>query len=274
MMEAAVQSAGNRLHIYCILSGNTSKHHNVVRFLNSYNVTIIHHVPIWSDAFWAKVKPHRTANLRHSHLYKSKETVVGTWQRIDIPTLHILKQYHHVLFTDTDVFFRKSIAFIDFNVLPDYVSMAPEMSDMFPYNAGVMLMNLYNLSVSYNKFFAFIMSNNFGLYFPDYGPGDQGAYNQFYEKGLRSSVLSKNFNAKPYQTFLESSSIVHFHGPKPHEYLQFFKSGVCLFGTMCEAGFQQSFCQYLHDWNKFCPTGGPACVRLRLMCAVAGRSCP
>jgi len=37
--------------------------------------------------------------------------------------------------------------------------MAVEMQDMFPYNAGVMLMNLPELRSSYTGFLRFIISN-------------------------------------------------------------------------------------------------------------------
>jgi hypothetical protein len=51
--------------------------------------------------------------------------------------------------------------------------MGPEMVDMFPYNAGIMLANLPALRESYKPFLEFILSNKYGLTFPGFGPGDQ-----------------------------------------------------------------------------------------------------
>lgn len=41
----------------------------------------------------------KEANLVHSHLYKTGGTLVGTFQRIDIPILRQFDQYNYVLFT-------------------------------------------------------------------------------------------------------------------------------------------------------------------------------
>jgi hypothetical protein len=61
--------------------------------------------------------------------------------------------------------------------------------DEFPYNAGVMLMNLPLLRSTYNDFLDFILGNRHSMYFPGYGPGDQGAINQFYEAYVRKYKL-------------------------------------------------------------------------------------
>ena len=43
---------------------------------------------------------------------------------------------------------------------------------------------------------------------------------QFYEKWVRQQVLPKALNAKPYQDMMPQAALVHFHGPKPHDYLR------------------------------------------------------
>ena len=56
-----------------------------------------------------------------------------------------------------------------------------------------------------------------------YGPADQGAYNRFYA-GYFDVHLKASWNWKPYWGHLDYTgraanvSLVHFHGPKPHEY--------------------------------------------------------
>ena len=81
-----------------------------------------------------------------------------------------------------------------------------------------------------------------------YGPQDQGAYNEFYQvrgrvrvRGrIRVRVSNPNsnpnpnpnqdrfevrtqplFNWKPYWGYHAKASVIHFHGPKPSEYLTY-----------------------------------------------------
>lgn len=84
-----------------------------------------------------------------------------------------------------------------------------------------------------------------------YGPGDQGAINQFYEHSVKDTKLTQDFNAKPYHEFLSTAYIVHFHGPKPGDYLEFSKSGSCPFGWLCNEGMTHAFCTYALEWAKY-----------------------
>lgn len=75
---------------------------------------------------------------------------------------------------DSDVFFRRPLTLKDFGIpLPPTIGMASEAVDVFPYNAGIMLMNLPRLRVTYESFLSFILGNKKGLYFSGYGPQDQ-----------------------------------------------------------------------------------------------------
>lgn len=60
---------------------------------------------------------------------------------------------------------------------------------------------------------------------------------QFYEHDLRSQMLNQAFNTKPYNDFDGASFLIHYHGPKPHEYLSFLETGKCDFYSVCEQGF-------------------------------------
>ena len=57
------------------------------------------------------------------------------------------------------------------------------------------------------------------------GPGDQGAYNEFYS-GKFVVHRWPLFNWKPYWGFNARAKLVHFHGPKPDDYVVFRQSGV------------------------------------------------
>ncbi len=83
-----------------------------------------------------------------------------------------------------------------------------------------------------------------------FGPGDQGAINQFYEDSVVHAKLGQEFNAKPYFSAQESAYIVHFHGPKPADYLGYLETGNCTFGDMCQRGSTESFCFYALEWSR------------------------
>jgi len=62
-----------------------------------------------------------------------------------------------------------------------------------------------------------------GINFGDKGPGDQGAYHEFYQ-GKFYVVGLPSFNWKAYWDFNPHAKIVHFHGPKPKNFETFFKT--------------------------------------------------
>eukprot|EP01026_Neomeris_dumetosa_P039486 TRINITY_DN323_c0_g1_i9.p3 TRINITY_DN323_c0_g1~~TRINITY_DN323_c0_g1_i9.p3 ORF type:complete len:160 (-),score=6.62 TRINITY_DN323_c0_g1_i9:14-493(-) len=131
--------------------------------------------------------------------------------------------------------------------------MGTEIFDEFPYNAGISVMNIFNLCLNYQQFVDFILSNKEALYFSGYGPGDQGALNQFYEITVRQWLLPQKYNAKPYKQFDEDTVIVHFHGPKPHDYYQFGVTGQCrpIFEQLCRMAMVSGMCQYVQEWATY-----------------------
>ena len=60
-------------------------------------------------------------------------------------------------------------------------------------------------------------------------PSDQGAYLYFYYDTKK--FLDKSFNDKPYYKHLKdagkASKILHFHGPKPHDYVSHWLGVPC-----------------------------------------------
>merc|ERR1719231_355870 len=101
--------------------------------------------------------------------------------------------------------------------------MSYEMADMFPYNAGIMVAYLPYLRETYQEFLHSILDKEGDFQFPGYGPGDQGAYNSFYRDTV--NFLDEKYNAKLYKKYRSDALIVHFHGPKPHQYMEELKEG-------------------------------------------------
>lgn len=88
-------------------------------------------------------------------------------------------------------------------------------------------------------------------------PLPQLAYNYFYEDSARRWRLPAKFNAKPYHRHaprhLEDAAVVHFHGPKPRDYLKFAATGACpaQYKTLCPKGLDARACVYIKDWIEF-----------------------
>ncbi|KAI3432850.1 hypothetical protein D9Q98_010433 [Chlorella vulgaris] len=259
MVKAAVVSAVEvaRMKPYCMYSGNTSG--DMYKWFVSKGVVIIQHAPAWRDALIKEAARNKEQNMAHSHLYKTGGTVVGTFQRIDIPILRQFDQYNYVLFTDCDVFFRKQMKLIDWGTpLPIAVGMGFEGQDMFPYNAGIMLMNMPYMRQTNQKFVTWILSQKNGLYYPGYGPLDQGALNQYYEKEIIGRPINKDFNAMMFHPFRASARIVHMNGPKPNHYLEWMEDENCAFGGLCLLGSSNGMCQYIAEYERFTTWDAPA----------------
>ena len=87
-------------------------------------------------------------------------------------------------------------------------------------NAGVMLLHVERMRRTHAEFVRFIFSEEVvaaGMDHGIYGPADQGAYNRFFA-GYFDVHLEASWNWKPYWGHAADVSLVHFHGPKPHEY--------------------------------------------------------
>lgn len=254
MARAAVNSAIYEAGMkpYCMFSG--ARNSSSYQWFQARGVAMLDHKPQWADAVALEASRNRDQNLQHSHLYGTAGTVVGTFQRVDIPILPELAEYDFVLFTDSDVFFRHHMSLVDWgSPLPKAAGMGYEMQDMFPYNAGIILMNRAYLAKTHDAFINWIIGQKNGLYFDNYGPLDQGAYNQYYESEIRGHPIKKIFNAKPYQAFDDAARIVHLHGPKPTDYLNWILTGECglNFGTLCESGVKNGLCWYVADYAQW-----------------------
>lgn len=171
LLKAAVNSAAaaGRVKGHSMFAGDDSA--PIAGWLRAKGVTVMPHDPAWAPRLLALAN---ASHLGESHLFKSNETLLATWQRIDLPLMTDLDQYTYVLFTDTDIVFRRPFSLSELPLpLPKSVGMGPEQVSAFPYNAGVMIANLPALRASYGAFLEFVLSNKQGLVFEGFGPGDQ-----------------------------------------------------------------------------------------------------
>jgi len=264
MAKSAVLSA---IHVgqvipHCLYMGD--KGDEMYKWLKRQGVQVVLHDPSWKVNIVEKYDEAKKF-AKAAATYESITSLVATFMRFDIPIVHALYQYNYVLYTDVDVLFLKKIDLHSFpSGLPEAMTMAFEMENRFPCNAGVVLYNLPYMRQSYHDLVTFAMHTP-GLHFGDkYGPADQGALNQFYEDELGSKCsLPETFNAKPYKLgdleSLEDVFILHFHGPKPKHYLDFASNRGCgpfssavgggNFLRLCQEGLQ-NLCELRIDVPK------------------------
>ena len=160
---------------------------------------------------------------------------------------------NYVFYADVDVMFLRDISLATFAPLPAFFAVAVETSKLVSVrgfrrgrgarlalslcdpgslqpspctgevdygNAGVMLLHVERMRQTHAEFVRFIFSEQVvaaGMDHGTYGPADQGAYNRFFA-GRFDIHLEASWNWKPYWGHAANVSLVHFHGPKPHEY--------------------------------------------------------
>ena len=84
-------------------------------------------------------------------------------------------------------------------------------------------MNMHNLRDTYDEFMKFIFKS------PDFnwktGPGDQGAYKEFYRvRGTtQATLLPFELNWKTYWEHSDDATLIHFHGPKCSDIMEYVK---------------------------------------------------
>jgi len=193
-------------------------------------VMIIRRTPKWAHQIVYAVNSGATAqNVKYSPLYKDANMMKATFARFDIPILGFTDDY--VLYTDVDVMFVSDVTLGSFDTLPTHMLCGTEASKLGargPWknlygNAGIILYNMRTMRNTHKAFVEWVFSPKnmqAGIYFGAYGPGDQGAYNKFYD-GLMDVAPSPHFNYKPYweePTGETPVSIVHWHGPKVADY--------------------------------------------------------
>lgn len=249
MMYAALRSAqlNTTLIPYCMIHPN-EEHFKRTAFLRKHGVNIIIHKPEWEDKLLEILATTSPEEKARSHLYEFPKAVLGTYARLDIPILSQLSQYEHYLYTDTDVYFRQDISPLWKElVFPAEIKMGYEDADHFPMNAGIIIASMPFMRKTYSSFLTFVLAKS-SIDHGQYGPGDQGALNEYYSSSLKYQNFFDDLNVKPYKIFRDTARIVHFHGPKPHDYLGYIRTGKCRFNNMCKRGLDHGVCKIFSEW--------------------------
>ena len=106
-----------------------------------------------------------------------------------------------------------SLADFGLNITKTIAFSLEEEQYNIPFNTGVALINVPHIRETKPEFLFFIKD---GINTSFSAPSDQGAYLDFYKPEL----LDRSFNIKPYFHNMDNAKIVHFHGPKPHEWFK------------------------------------------------------
>jgi len=229
MAKVAVVSARKHtsLQPVCVVFGEY-REHQMIQWLKSQGARVIFHEPRWANFMLEATENAKRRGYQNSKspLYADPEKLVATFLRLDISTLGFVDDY--VLYTDVDVLFTGNVDLNQFGAtLPRYFTMGTEYegADLTRYsgNMGILLINVREMQRTHAEFIRWVFSAeniNNGLFFGDFGPGDQGAMKAFYENKFLLRAWP-SFNWKPYWGFVHIASIIHFHGPKPRDYARY-----------------------------------------------------
>eukprot|EP00798_Chlamydomonas_sp_ICE-L_P004103 gene4103-14204_t len=253
LIQAAVNSAMRHHTIkpFCIWTGNTSA--PIFQWLADKGVTFIFHSPSWGSALWSKAQ--------------SKDlSLVSAFVRMDLLLIPELEQYIYVLYTEPDVYFPKKVTITSFSLpLPEYFGLAFDPDSPGNVDGGVMLVDLPAARRTYPKLKDFVLSSPDAPYFSG-GAGMVSAYVEFYWESVPSDVLNGAFAAKPFREHDDQAFVVHWQGPKPHEYYSYLQEGVCPRSqTVCRQAFETGLCFYVKKWRAFINDSHPlwySCVLL------------
>ena len=186
--------------------------------------------PSWM-AFVTTAAQTATSHRGASTNYLDPHMMAATFARFDVLALELVDEY--VLYADVDVLFLAHVSLADFAPLPAYYAVGTEFEDEpMPFstkgdafafgNAGVMLLHVSAMRRTHFEFLNWTFRAEHvakALDFGRYGPLDQGALNAFYQ-GRFDVHKAPSFNWKPYWGYNDRAKIVHFHGPKPEEYVR------------------------------------------------------
>jgi hypothetical protein len=240
MAKVAVRSAFRRTSLIpvCVFYGTPDA--PLAQWLASEGVRMIFHTaPVWRQRLVDGVKSAQAANLgaTASVLFQSVEMEMATFLRIDVSILGFVDEF--ILYADVDILFLCEVSVADFGKVPPRVftigselypggisvqdsSLGPNNALQLAGNAGMMLLNVEGMRRTHARFVEWTFSAEHieaGLQFGVYGPADQGALNSFY-RGKFEVKPWPLFNWKPHWGLCRAAKVVHFHGPKPGDYLR------------------------------------------------------
>lgn len=240
MARVAVLSARSRTRLVpvCVFEGAPNA---MTEWMRGNGVRVIFHTPQWKERLMSafdKAQRDHLDTLR-TPLYKRRSALLSTHLRLDIPMLGFVDKY--IFYADIDVFFLHDLTLDAFRPLPALYAVGPEAQGWETVvrvdesgrdgnsgrkyaafgNAGVMLFNVASMRRTNGDFVKWVFSDENlarGLDHGNYGPADQGAYNEFYQ-GRFDVHAWPLWNWKPYWGHRIGALMVHFHGPKPSDYI-------------------------------------------------------
>ncbi|HQT65379.1 MAG: hypothetical protein B7Z75_01485 [Acidocella sp. 20-57-95] len=173
------------------------KRNDFTAWMTQHGVTVIDAAPHFLPIIQA---------AEQAGIYKAHS--IGHWLRVVLPQVETTQEF--VLYTDCDVIFLNKVDWQ--NIRPKVFAAAPEFKrDNWNYfNAGVMVVNIPAMQLSYNLFETQICSRIEAT--DSYSYDDQQALNEAY-RGLWDR-LDVRLNWKPYWGYNSKAAILHFHGPK------------------------------------------------------------
>ena len=235
----------------------------LARWLEAEGVVVLAHTPRWLGRL-RRAMPAARQWAGKSPSYLSFARLAATFLRVDLPILGFLDEF--VLYADVDVIFLRQPLLSSFGTSPRYITVGPESSrdtaddidrcrlqaalagtatpdGACPKltrlsrslrqntNVGVMLINVDSMLGVHAEFVEWVFQEKHieeGLDFGGFGPADQGAFNAFFADKL-ARVARPAFNHKPYWGRDAQASILHFHGPKPWDYLRSHEDAAAAF---------------------------------------------
>lgn len=255
LMKVAVMSARAKTTLIpiCVAHEDEGSNSSRIRWLIQQGVVVEYHRPSWDNDLTAALSDTDDRDKHSSHLYGDLDMVLSTFLRLDIPQVSYIWQFENILYTDTDVFFRRDVTNLKQlgSRITDSIQLGYEAQERFPLNAGVYMASVPFLRRTHDDLIQ-EMKKSKGIYYRGYGPGDQGLINKVYEAQLRQQgALNQELNAKPYHKFAPNSAIVHFHGPKPSDYNDQLLLHRCRFNKMCSRGLRKGVCAYFLEWISY-----------------------
>lgn len=315
--STAASATTNRSRVIGTVSHDPSSS-AIGRWLLEAGVTVISGPPpSWLQPLWrtslraGRRMENRPTGGPVNGLYPTRTSLLDAFMSLQLPAVPQLEQYTYALYTSPHVFFQKRLTLGSFGLpLPPVLSMVGDMGDAAELSGGgptssetfgsvagvdadVMLVNLPSLRTQHSEFVNFVVHNRHGGYFPSYGLGGAGAYLQFYESAVRYTRLPPAFGAKPYAGHDPGSVLVHWAGPKPHEYLDYHNTMECSSGSSvegaamaelgagmgpqvdgrCDAAWKRGLCPYVKRWHTLL-NESETTVGLRLWYACASLYAP
>ena len=150
----------------------------------------------------------------------------GAWMRTDIPS--VFPEQEYVLYTDPDVVFNRDPAPLLEQVAPKIVagvsygkeSKFPSVSGKGFINTGVLVINVKAWTKEFDAFIDTARKANWGetINF------DEGVINRHF-KG-RIEFLRRTFNWRPWWGVFEAAPIVHYHGAKIKDLIEYTEWGI------------------------------------------------